>query len=558
VDRGGSPGADGGWSAGSERGTPQDPGPADSPGQQGPCADECALGATRSAGGKAQTCRLFSAVSGGPVQPSGGTRDRARRYDAWIRKHHLAEGGLNSAAFTDTSYAQVAAYYGARDSALFGGAYVAAEALRVKATGSPEAQAHLQLLVENLHRLFEITGSPGVLARYAAPLDGDPHVAALYDPKNPEHHKTTYQGRPYFWIGNASRDAHQGPLLAYGLAYSVLTSEAHRALIRKDILALCTELLKARKQLAVVFQVKVAGTWLKLPLKADLQYVVLSPAEFVDGSPTVTLGTDEDPMDIGASTVMGLREFFPDYSVVVKQIPILSYLGGIPFVRSDSTIMLASILRLGMKVSEGVPQHASQHAAIAAHYQQQFGDWLGKMKQSVNTNKCWGKYYGFNIGFMPVFNLIQLESDPARRAALQAQVLDGVMWPVVQGHKNPFFTLIHASHAPAATAQAEGAAAAAQLAGFPPPPNAGRSVDLTGKYPPSTSCENQTQVAIDVAQRNAAYFLWEKHPFEAKSTVEPVLVFPGSDYLIAYWLGRAYGLIADDAPGTCLRWLDDA
>jgi hypothetical protein len=26
------------------------------------------------------------------------------------------------------------------------------------------------------------------------------------------------------------------------------------------------------------------------------------------------------------------------------------------------------------------------------------------------------------------------------------------------------------------------------------------------------------------------------------------------DYLVAYWLGRYYGHLTDDAPGTCLRW----
>jgi len=520
------------------------------------CQDECVLDETRTVQGKTERCTLFSLAKNGPVPVTNGTHDRARRYEAWIRRYHLPEGALNSAVFTDTSYSQVATYHGMRDSALFTGAYLAAEALRCKATGSPDAQKTTRALVETIHRLFEVTGQAGVMARYAAPLGGDPRVAALYDPKDPEHHKVLYKGKDYFWDGNASRDAHQGPLLGYGLAYEVLTSENHRQMIRQDIVGLCMELIKERKQLTVDVRFTLGGQAFKLPLKLDLQYVVLNPAEFVDGHPAIQIGSDSDPSDVGESSVLGMREFFPDYSVVVKQVPLLGPVaGGVPIIRSGSTIMLASILRLGMVVTAGVPQYAAQNAAITAHYKQHIGEWVQKMKlYTFTTTTCWEKYYGLNITFMPMFNLIRMERDPTLRATLQG-LLETKMWPYVAQHKNAFFNLMYASHAGGGPAvQAAVAAANAQIALFPPPPNAERQIDNTGKYPQSSACTNQTTVAVDVPDRKAAYFLWERHPFYSTQAGTPQLVFPGADYLIVYWLGRAGGVTPDDARGTCLRW----
>ena len=50
-------------------------------------------------------------------------------------------------------------------------------------------------------------------------------------------------------------------------------------------------------------------------------------------------------------------------------------------------------------------------------------------------------------------------------------------------------------------------------------------------------------------------FLWQHHPFAlAIPNPEPRLVYAGADYLLAYWLGRYYGYLPDDAPDTCLQW----
>lgn len=217
--------------------------------------------------------------------------------------------------------------------------------------------------------------------------------------------------------------------------------------------------------------------------------------------------------------------------------------------------MVASILRLGIRVTEGEPQHVTQHAAFSAYYKQQISTFLDLMKQYTFLNtECWQKYYGLNITFMPVYNLIQMESDAALRSAFQNDVLKAKMWPYVNDHKNVFFSYIYASHAPPGSASQVISDASAQLALFRPPPNDEGKIDNTALYPANPKCDNQTTVAVDTDRRWPDYFCWQKHPFEMTWSGNPLRVWPGVDYMLPYWMGRAHGFLADDAEGTCLRW----
>ena len=275
--------------------------------------------------------------------------------------------------------------------------------------------------------------------------------------------------------------------------------------------------------------------------------------------PTITFGNKDNPTDLGESSLRGLREFLPDYSLLVKQLPLVGPLFPVSLPRAGSTVMLASILRLGLHVSQGIPGYAKRHAAIKAHYQQKIGSWLQTMKLSTFGDPvCWEKYYGLNIVFLPAFNLIRMEPDPAQRAALQQQVLEARLWSYVKDHKNVFFSYLYAAHQPPGPAtQAVIAQANAQLALFAAPPNVERPIDLSGKYPAHPTCKGLTQTAVDVSDRWADYFTWQKHPFYMSRSGDPTEVWPGVDYLLPYWIGRAYNFLGDDATGTCLRWLPD-
>jgi hypothetical protein len=521
------------------------------------CKDRCNLDETRTTtGGKTETCKLFSVAKNAAVPLSKGMHDRARRYNAWLREHHLP-AGLNEATFTDAKLTKVAYWGGTGDSAFWTGCYLAAEAMRYEATGSVDAQQNMQKVVEYVHRLYKVSGHKGYMVRYTAPVkSGDPRLDALYDKSHPDFYKVKYLGTDYFYRGNTSRDAYQGPLLGLTRAYEQLTSEPHRKLIREVVVDLATELIKERKGIQITVSFWLNGTEIKVPFKANLQYVVLNPDEFVNGGPAFTIGSKSDPTDFGASGTKGIREFFPDYAVFAKQVPVLGPLITFPVYRTGSTIMLSSILRLAMLVTKGVPAYAKEHADISAHYNKNIASWISIMKLYLFTNaQCWEKYYGLNITFTPVFNLLHLETDPTRRATIHKDVLAAKMWPYVKSHKNVWFSYIYASHAPAGSATKEISAANAQLQLFVDPPNVDKSIDNSSKYPLSTTCTGQTKVAVDTNDRYADYFCWQKHPFYVKRSGAPLRVWPGVDYLLPYWTGRAYGFLKDDASGTCLRWM---
>jgi len=401
-----------------------------------------------------------------------------------------------------------------------------------------------------------VTGHPGYHARFTAPLaSGDPVIDALYEPSNPFHHVVTYNGEQYFWNGNTSRDQYQGVLLGYAFAYQALASAKHKQMIREDMVALCTELIKERKATPITFRFNTGGQWWELPVKVDLQYVVLNPTEYKNGTPFVQLGTSAAPSDYEESEMLGFREFWPDYADVLKQIPVLGALIVFPIPRSGSAIMLASTLRGCQLVTENVPGYAAQHAAFKDHYSQQIGAWQGIMDLYVflNASKCWSSYYGLNIVFQPAYNLVRLEPDATLRAGFQ-QVLAGKLWPYVKDHKNVFFSYIHASQAPAATVQGVIAAANAQLALIPPVRFADLPFDVSAQYPANPSCPNQSSVAVDADHRPGSHFIWQRHPFTLVSPGQPLRVYPRIDFTVPYWMARHHDFLDDDAKGTCLRW----
>jgi len=520
------------------------------------CNDQCNLGDKRTVSGVTQECLLYSMAKDGPTSPGKGLHDRSRQYNAWLRAWHLPGGTVADARFADTTYQKVNGWDGTGDSAIWTGSYLAAEALRLKVTGSPDAAANVEALVDAIHRLFEVTGYAGYLARYTASLGVDPRIDAQFDLQSPEHHKVTYQGKDYVWKGNTSRDQYQGPLLGYPLAYDALTSTKHRQLIRDDMVTLATELIKQRPQTQLTVRFAVSGTWLELPLQVNLQYVVLNPSEYKNGGPFIRVGSESNPTDYESSQLYGVREFLPDFQQVLKQVPVIGpIVPAIP--RAGSAIMLASILRIALLVTENEPAYASARQTIKDHYDQNIAAWLGVMKQwgFINAAQCWKSYFGLNIDFEPVYNLVRLEPDLTLRASFQQEVLEGKMWPVVQDHKNVFFSFIHASQAtPSPTVQGIVNAATLQLDQFPPPPHAHVAVDNSGKYPANAQCPGQSSVAVDVADRVASDFIWQRDPFGLATGGDPTKVYPGVDYLLAYWLGRRHGFIADDGTGTCLRW----
>jgi hypothetical protein len=77
------------------------------------------------------------------------------------------------------------------------------------------------------------------------------------------------------------------------------------------------------------------------------------------------------------------------------------------------------------------------------------------------------------------------------------------------------------------------------------------------KYPSRhESCADQVahDDAIDVGDRVVADFMWQRQPWGLYAGGDVHQTQPGVDYLVAYFMGRAHGFIADDTAGSCLAW----
>lgn len=524
------------------------------------CSDECDLGATQSGG---KTCALYDLQtdSWATTAPATSRHDRARAFNEWLHRDGMAHGGVGSVAYHDPpTYKSPKVLHGLGDSAIWTGTYLAAEALRLKATGAPAAREQVKSLVETLHLWFNVSGQPGMLARFTAPA-GIAQPVVLNDlacgTSWRVHCNVTYQNKAYDYIGHISRDQYQGVLLGYALAYEALgpDDEATRALIREDVFELVEELMKER-----TLPVKLTFNGTALPLfNVKMRFAVLAPAEMDNGA----IVFEVDTANVEGAVMKGFQEFIPDLGDVLKQMPLIG--GIVPSIpRASSAIMLASFFRVALRVSEDVPALAARRAVIEDFYVHNKGwggniyDWLQVANKWAEGTICGKSYYGNNIMMEPMYNLARLETDPARRAQIIDDILTDKIWQTFKTTKNTFFAFIYAGNVPN-PAPAEVAAAVAQLDGFGPPPRVKVAVDLRTdpKYlPHEPGCPDQTShtTAVDIKDRPVGDFIWQRHPWGLYDPGNPAQTEPGVDYLVAYWMGRHHGFIPDDRPTTCLRW----
>jgi hypothetical protein len=507
------------------------------------CADACQLGEVLDN----TSCQLWDGSRGVWVDQidtgEGQLHNRARAYLPWLRELMMPAGGVMSATFADASYDKVLSYGGERDPAIWTGAYLAAEALRYLTTGAPDAKVQMAKTLRVLHRLWNISGDQGNLARFAAPADSAPPILSTLPADDDEVHRNElYEGETWHWRGNVSRDQYQGVMLGYSLAYEAIDDEAQRELIRSDVVAFAEQLMKReRRKVEIITNVSHSELWV------DLENVVYSTSDMVDGMPIVKIDLTTQEVE-----GRGILVFWPKPTDFLHQI---HGLGWLPTVELPSqAIQLAAIFRVALQVTEGVPQYAERRQALADYYNKKYGEWLDIASSWENTNDCGDSYHGLNIAFMPMFNWVRLETDSRREKDLFTKVLNSRLWPAVATHKNVFFAFLYASQAPADGTADIIATHAYQLAGFPPPPNKSVPIDLRGIYQESSSCHGLSSVAVDVGQRAPATFLWERQPWKLKDSGVPNRLYGGVDYLLAYWLGRYYGFIEDDAPGTCLSY----
>jgi len=158
--------------------------------------------------------------------PARSSEADALAISANIRARHMPFGTILDPIFTAPNLDQIMGYTRCGDSALWTGAFLAAESFRYKVTQSPDALDNVKTAMAGLKGLVDVTGD-NRLARCIV-VASSPYAAGI---ASEEAHNTIHQAPPYFWVDNTSRDEVVGAFFGMGAAFDLVNDAAVKAAI---------------------------------------------------------------------------------------------------------------------------------------------------------------------------------------------------------------------------------------------------------------------------------------------------------------------------------------
>jgi uncharacterized protein (TIGR03437 family) len=138
-----------------------------------------------------------------------------------IQAKHTPFATLLDPIYQSADSDQIAGYTRCGDSALWTGAYLAAETFRYKVTGAVDALANLKGALAGLEALSNVTGD-NRLARCIMPASS-PYAAGI---ASEEAQNGINSNPPWLWVDNTSRDQMVGALFGLGVAYDLVDDAA--------------------------------------------------------------------------------------------------------------------------------------------------------------------------------------------------------------------------------------------------------------------------------------------------------------------------------------------
>jgi len=421
--------------------------------------------------------------------------DRAADFEQWFNDYHVSPyGGTGYVYFTEPGSFEIERY-SFSDSTIWTGAYLAAEAFRYAVTGDAEAKANAIRTVEALDAHLQVTQVPGFIARFAGP--DEPPWNNGYTGHD-RYVQGTGEWEGSFWINNTSRDQYTGWFFGMAIAYDLIDDEDTREIIRQDVREVIDE------------------------LEADRYWII---------------GENGRPTDAG-----------PQVGALM---------------RCDWHLIAAHVL--------DEPEYWEAYLDRYAWDQ----NWFQLSAFSV-YNK-YDEYYGFNLSHMTFFNLFRLERNAERRAMYLDVFHDKIRWLVEFTH-NVFFDEIYLANCERAGECREYNDSLTdlqtQILDFQDPPVRevpleipewpldpfsvfmSDLIDLLG-IRELIDIEYQTLDPRPVKWRCPRSFMWQKTPYNIDCPGgDGTEVYPGIDYLLAYWMGRYYNLIEPGNPND-IYWPPD-
>jgi uncharacterized protein (TIGR03437 family) len=143
-------------------------------------------------------------------------------------------------------------------------------------------------------------------------------------------------------------------------------------------------------------------------------------------------------------------------------------------------------------------------------------------------------YFKFNLDYMSFYNLNRLQNNSDNRGAYQT------LRNFTVSHQNPFFNMIdRVLNGPNAARDAE---TLGLLNDWLQRPARDQYVDVSKSV---AVCGSEACDPVPVAMRPPTDFLWQRDPFQLSGGGSGLIESSGIDYILPYWMGRYYGVIAD-------------
>ncbi len=160
------------------------------------------------------------------IQPALPSEIDAIAISANIRAKHMPFGSILDPMYASPTSNQIVGYTHCGDSALWTGAYLAAEAFRYKVTQSADALDNVKTALAGMKGLVDVTAD-NRLARCMV-LANSPYATGI---QNEEAHNTIHQASPWIWIDNTSRDQVVGAFFGLGAAFDLVDDAGVKASI---------------------------------------------------------------------------------------------------------------------------------------------------------------------------------------------------------------------------------------------------------------------------------------------------------------------------------------
>jgi uncharacterized protein (TIGR03437 family) len=207
--------------------------------------------------------------------PAYASDSAALAISANIQARHLPFGTILDPIYASPTSTQIVGYTRCGDSALWTGAYLAAESYRYGATHSADALANAKMALAGLKSLADVTGT-NLLARCIVNASS-PYAQGI---QSEESGNGVYKAPPWFWVGNTSRDEFVGAIFGLGAAYDLIDDPPTRTAIA-DLITRLTGFLSGHAWSIVMPDGTITTTFL---IRPDEMLAILQVARHVNPS----------------------------------------------------------------------------------------------------------------------------------------------------------------------------------------------------------------------------------------------------------------------------------